>query len=189
MKSIYLFTLAILLFISEGHTQTICFENFAEKVVIPSQKALALAKTDKERDSLRFAPADAIKNLVGCVMPDFTAQTLNGQFISKQSLKGKVVVMNFWFIGCKPCLAELPALNTLVEQYKGKEVVFIAFGRDSKQQTVEKFLPKHEFKFQLVTEGKDYADKFLANATGVSPKPGIRPKRRIAARPFRWLYR
>ncbi|WP_168193954.1 TlpA disulfide reductase family protein [Pontibacter sp. SGAir0037] len=158
-----------------------------EKIVIPSQKALETAKTDKERDSLRFAPSDELKRLVGCTMPDFTAQTLEGKSISRQSLKGKVVVMNFWFIGCKPCLAELPALNTLADQYKDKEVVFIAFGRDSQQRITEEFLTKHEFKFQHVADGKNYADKFLASAAGFPLSLVF--DQNIAIRLFRWLYR
>lgn len=161
-----LLVLALLLFGTEGYSQTICFENYQEKIVAPSRKALATAKTDKERDSLRFAPSDELKRLVGCTMPDFTAQDVQGRPLSKQALNGKVVVMNFWFIGCKPCLAELPALNDLVEQYKGQEVAFVAFGTDSKQRIVDDFLVKQPFKFQHVADGKRYADTFLATAAG-----------------------
>ena len=166
MKSFGLLFGIFLILASEGFSQTICFDNYVDKIVIPSKKALETAKTDKKRDSLKYALWDEFKRLVGCEMPDFSAQTLQEEPLSKQVLKGKIVVMNFWFIGCKPCMAELPALNTLVEQYKGKDVVFIAFGRDSKQRVKEVFLPKHAFDFKLVTDGKRYADTFLASVTG-----------------------
>lgn len=166
MKSFSLVALLILLFVTVGNAQSVCFEDFQNKVVIPLRQAFDNAQTDKERDSLIFEPSKALKQLEGCSMPEFTAQTLTGKSISKQSLKGKVVVMNFWYIGCKPCVAELPALNKLVEQYKGKEVVFIAFGNSTQQLTVQEFLPKHEFKFQLVTDSEAYADKFFATAAG-----------------------
>ncbi|UOR06778.1 TlpA family protein disulfide reductase [Hymenobacter aerilatus] len=166
MKSCSLLALALLLSGSAGYAQSICFENYQEKIVAPSRKAMETAKTDKERDSLRFVPADELKRVVGCAMPDFTAQDIQGSPISKRTLKGKVVVMNFWFIGCKPCLAELPALNDLVDQHKGQEVVFIAFGRDSKQRIVDDFLPKQSFQFQHVADSKGYADTFLASVSG-----------------------
>jgi len=166
MRLISLVTLTLLPLGSKGYSQAICFENYREKIVAPSRKAMETAKTDKQRDSLRFVPADELKRVVGCAMPDFTVQDIQGRPVSKQALQGKVVVMNFWFIGCKPCMAELPALNDLVDQYKGQEVVFLAFGRDSKQRIVDDFLPKHDFKFQHVADGKSYADTFLASVSG-----------------------
>ncbi len=152
--------------VTEGNSQVLNFSNFKEKVVTPSREAFNKASTDKERDSLMFVPHKAIKNLVGSPMPEFTAQTLDGKPISKQSLAGKIVVMNFWYIGCKPCVAELPALNRLVDEYEGKEVVFLAFGNSSRQRTVEDFLPKHDFKYQLITDSESYSNMFLATAFG-----------------------
>jgi len=165
-KTIFTFVLAILMCVTEGNSQALNFSNFKEKVVTPSRAAFDKASTDKERDSILFVPHKALKNLVGAPMPEFTAQTLDGKLISKESLAGKIVVMNFWFIGCKPCVAELPALNRLVEEYEGKEVVFLAFGNSTRKRTVEEFLPKHEFKYQLITDSEAYADLFLATELG-----------------------
>ncbi len=41
------------------------------------------------------------------------------------------MVLNFWFIGCAPCRVEMPGLNQLVSEFKGKDVVFIAFATDA----------------------------------------------------------
>ena len=163
---IILFVLTFLTCVTEGNSQALNFSNFKEKVVTPSMEAFNRASTDKERDSLMFVPQKALKNLVGSPMPEFTAQSLVGKPISKQSLEGKIVVMNFWFIGCKPCLAELPALNRLVDEYQGKEVVFLAFGNSTRKRTIEEFLPKHKFKYQIITDSERYADMFFANAGG-----------------------
>jgi thiol-disulfide isomerase/thioredoxin len=153
-------SLCIFLWSFTVNAQKICFEDFQDKVGKPLQKALDEAKLDKEIDSLYHLSDVALKGLEGCQMPDFEAKTLTGKLLSRKSLKGKIVVMNFWFIGCKPCVAELPALNRLVQHYKAKNVVFIAFGNSGRELTVKKFLPKNKFDYQIVTNSKEYADKF-----------------------------
>ncbi len=44
-----------------------------------------------------------------------------------ESTKGKIVLHDFWFIGCAPCMSELPHYNTLIEK-SGDDVEFIFFG-------------------------------------------------------------
>lgn len=43
---------------------------------------------------------------------------IDGSFIEKESLKPKVSLVNFWFPGCKPCIASIPQKNELVAHYK-----------------------------------------------------------------------
>lgn len=131
-------SLCILLWSLTVNAQKVCFEDFQDKIGKPLQKALDQAKGDKEIDSLYHLSDVALKDLEGCQMPDFEAKTLAGKILSRKSLKGKIVVMNFWFIGCKPCVAELPALNKLVQHYKAKDIVFIAFGNSGRDLTVKK---------------------------------------------------
>src|SRR5262249_20333011 len=51
-------------------------------------------------------------------VPAFNVTSLDGQKLDLSALKGKVVVLNFWFIDCPPCQAEMPSLNTLVSEFK-----------------------------------------------------------------------
>lgn len=61
---------------------------------------------------------------------------------------GLVTVYNFWFIACKPCIAEMPALNQLVEKYKNDSVRFIAITYDSPDK-VQTFLENNKFDFMV----------------------------------------
>src|SRR5689334_20368114 len=70
-----------------------------------------------------------------CVMnkpvPDIEFKTVAGKEIEFRKLKGKIVVLNFWFTACPPCLAEIPALNKLAKEYKNKNVIFFGITYDS----------------------------------------------------------
>ena len=71
--------------------------------------------------------------------------------------KGKIVVINFWFIACKPCNMEMPELNKLVEKYKGSDVVFLAIALDDPSQ-LKSFLKKTDFNYQVLSiSDKDVA--------------------------------
>lgn len=58
--------------------------------------------------------------------PKFTLTMLDGTPVSLESLRGHVVVLDFWGTWCAPCLAEMPTLDTLYDHYKGNpDVIFV----------------------------------------------------------------
>ena len=81
----------------------------------------------------------------------FKFTDIQGKILSSDSLKGKVIVLNFWSIYCGPCIKEMPELNELVEKMKGKDVIFIApafYG--SEEDLINNFLPKHPFNYKII---------------------------------------
>lgn len=89
----------------------------------------------------------------------FDVTDINGNKYSLDSLNGKIIVMNFWFVGCKPCVMEMPELNALVEKYKDKEVVFLGFCT-SKKDKIASFLNTTNFDYEIVPITKDYAFEY-----------------------------
>ena len=87
-------------------------------------------------------------------IPDFKAVSISGDSIDTKNLKGKVVVINFWFIECHPCIAELPALNKLVKEYKDKDVVFLAPTFETKARLDTAFFPKYKFNFTIIADAQ-----------------------------------
>lgn len=58
--------------------------------------------------------------------PDVTFQSINGQQLSMQSLRGKVVMVNFWATSCTTCVKEMPHMVQTYEKYKDKGLDFVA---------------------------------------------------------------
>jgi peroxiredoxin len=76
-----------------------------------------------------------------------------GKTLSLTALKGKTVVLNFWFTACGSCILEIPELNKLQQEYAGKSVVFLALGLDDATR-IRTFLNTHDFKYTLLTDAK-----------------------------------
>lgn len=81
--------------------------------------------------------------------PPFSLTSLEGEKFELSALRGKVVVLNFWFTGCVPCVAEFSELNRLVKEFSDKGVVFIAPTLDN-EGTLKGFLKEHKFSYHVV---------------------------------------
>ena len=92
--------------------------------------------------------------------PMTTFKTLDGKQYNRASMAGKILVVNFWFMGCAPCVAEMPALNKLVEEYKGKNVLFLGFSTDRSDRLKSAFFEKTRFDFKIVAESQGLAGSF-----------------------------
>lgn len=78
----------------------------------------------------------------GMRAPEFAVKLLDGREVSLASLRGKVVVLNFWFIACPVCRAIKPKLNEFKAQFGEREdVVFLAVTNDS-ESSVRGYLKK-----------------------------------------------
>jgi peroxiredoxin len=63
--------------------------------------------------------------------PDFSLQDLHGRKVTLESLRGKVVVLNFWTKTCGPCLEEMPELAELTKVIRDRpDVVVLAISVD-----------------------------------------------------------
>lgn len=99
----------------------------------------------------------------GSSLPQFNFIDLNSNVYNPQTTKGKVVVLNCWYIHCQACNEEMPQLNKIVQQAKDRnDVVFIGLAFD-KADSLRKFLSKKEFNYAIVPEEENY----LMNDLGI----------------------
>ncbi len=90
----------------------------------------------------------------GKKLPDATLISVDSKEVSISSFEGKPTVINFWFIGCAPCVQEMPLLNRFNEAY-GDRVNFVSVTFDD-QEAVEKFFQKREFNFLNLVDATDF---------------------------------
>ncbi len=57
--------------------------------------------------------------------PNFVLTDLKDSLTSLKSMKGNVVVLSFWFAGCKPCIEEFPFENALAEKFRDQQVKIV----------------------------------------------------------------
>lgn len=88
--------------------------------------------------------------------PPFKFTALDGRQFDLAELRGKVVVLNFWFVACGPCRSEIPDLNKLVAEFKDKNVVFLAPALD-KPEELREFLKEIPFNYQIIPHAGDFA--------------------------------
>ncbi len=64
------------------------------------------------------------KEWLGRPAPDFKLSDLNGNSVALSSMRGKVVLVDFWSISCGPCIREMPMIEAVGEAHKGDLVVW-----------------------------------------------------------------
>ena len=85
-----------------------------------------------------------------------------GNTYTPENIKGKVVVINFWYMSCAPCVEEMPELNKLVNEYENNnDVLFLALTLDEKGSVLNKFLETNVFNYNIIPDSKDYIMKKL----------------------------
>jgi cytochrome c biogenesis protein CcmG, thiol:disulfide interchange protein DsbE len=85
---------------------------------------------------------------IGQRAPDFTLTTFDGEEISLSSLRGKVVMINFWASWCKPCEGEAPDLESAWRYYQpGGEVVFLGIDYVDTESEAMVYLQKFDITY------------------------------------------
>jgi cytochrome c biogenesis protein CcmG, thiol:disulfide interchange protein DsbE len=72
--------------------------------------------------------------------------------LSLKSLRGKVVVLNFWESYCPPCIAEAPMLSQVSKQWQGKGVVFLGVDFQDLSGPAEKYLKRFHITYPSVSD-------------------------------------
>ncbi len=104
-------------------------------------------------------PPENDKIKPGQPAPVFVKNDLEDKLINLSEFEGSVVVINFWFTGCKPCVMEIPELNEVVNNYKDKNVKFVAITFDA-NEVVTKFLKEHPFNYQIIPAAHDLIQSY-----------------------------
>jgi len=105
------------------------------------------------------------EGLIGQKAPDWTLPQVLNDSIQLSSLKGNLVLLEFWFSGCRGCVKAIPELNRIQKQYfkNGLKVYGIEFTK-SNNKGIEEYIQKEEIEYPTLYKGKEIAIEYGVNA-------------------------
>jgi DsbE subfamily thiol:disulfide oxidoreductase len=84
--------------------------------------------------------------------PDFTLSNLEGKKVSLKDYRGKVVFLNFWASWCGPCRSEMPDMDKLYREFKGKGFEIVAVNVKDKQPDAVAFLKQTKVSYPIMLD-------------------------------------
>jgi cytochrome c biogenesis protein CcmG, thiol:disulfide interchange protein DsbE len=89
-----------------------------------------------------FAAAQS-RDETGDPAPRFRAKTTTGEQFNNESVKGKVVLFEFWTTWCKYCEAEAEVVDNIAQEFKSKDLIVLAVDVLEPDKTVKAYLAQH----------------------------------------------
>lgn len=93
-------------------------------------------------------------NEVGMNAINFVSESINGEIIELEKLKGNIVYLDFWGSWCSPCREEIPKLKSIYEKYKNKNFKVIGIAND-KLEDLQTFIKENNIEWPQILQEKD----------------------------------
>ena len=121
---------------------------------------------------------------VGSIAPDFTLENMQGEKVSLEQFRGKVVILNFWATWCPPCRNEMPSMEVLHQTFKDDDLVLLAINVEKEgRKQVARFLQESPYSFPILLDDENqvlmryrvfqYPESFIVDRSGVVVKKVI----------------
>lgn len=90
------------------------------------------------------------EDMLDASAPSFSLQTLHGEKYNFDSDRGKVILLDFWATSCWPCIAELPHVQRLSEEFRNEPITFLAVSTDRDTARVRAFVDSLGYSFHVL---------------------------------------
>lgn len=119
-------------------------------ILVPSAKALVMQGL---MEIGLFKPSlDLPKNTSNADLSTIKFKDAKNNMIALGDLEGKIVFLNFWATWCPPCLAEMPSVNKLYQQFgNDSEVVFLLIDADGDFVKAQTYMDRKKYKMPIYT--------------------------------------
>lgn len=126
---------------------------------------IQLHKLSAEEQKITQLSNDAQKlEFNGRTLPYFNLVDLEGNFIKTDNTIGKVVVFNFWFASCPPCIKEIPELNEVFALYKNNDAVVFAAVTFENKAAIDVFQEKYKLQYPIVAQQRAFSQAITRGA-------------------------
>jgi peroxiredoxin len=133
------------------------------KVTHPMLKAGLEERVKGHDQSVKYRMEEAGRRakVVGKAAEPFETKDIDGKAVKLADLKGKVVVLDFWYRGCGWCVKAMPQMNGLADDFNGKPVAIFGMNTDAKEEDARFVIEKMGLKYPTL------------KATGLPEKFGV----------------
>ena len=81
---------------------------------------------------------------------DFKVKSLeNEEVLNFSEFKGELVFLNFWATWCAPCVAEMPSIHELYQDYQDKDIKFVLISSEDDIEKIRKFIERKDYDFPV----------------------------------------
>ena len=108
-----------------------------------------LKDMQRPRKSLA-ADANRLAKLIGTPAPEWTTEDLAGRRHSLKDYRGKVVVLDFWFRTCIPCIKAMPQVALIAQDFKSGPVVVLGMNTDELPSDAQYVVDKLKIPYQVL---------------------------------------
>ena len=91
---------------------------------------------------------------------NFILKRLDGNEVSLQDYRGKIVFLNFWATWCLPCLVEMPSMEKLYNEFKDKGFTILAIDMQEDADSVSVFKEKYKLNFPILLDSDGSVGQF-----------------------------
>jgi peroxiredoxin len=105
------------------------------------------------------------------LLPDITATSLTGSPVKMTSYRGKILVLNFWWSACAPCVAEAPTLEVAYQHYHPQGVDFLGDDVDDTPTNALSFIHSEGISYPSINDPSGSVVQQFSQAAPVSATP------------------
>lgn len=109
-------------------------------------------ETTSDADQLKTLPTIPVGHQVGNRAPPFTLQNLDGDDVTLSDFRGKIVVVNFWFVACGPCAAEMPHIQAVSDNRSADELAILGVNQMDDADAIRSFMDTEELTFPALLD-------------------------------------
>ena len=110
------------------------------------------------KDYVPYVAPEPLK--VGEAVPQWTLESIDGTMVSLADLRGKIVLIDFFYKSCGPCIAAMPGLQRLHEKYQNKGFAMVGIDPYDTPDDVSELLDKRGISYTILFSDKELPSEY-----------------------------